>query len=204
MEAPKKKSVTIEEIYSAVRDAAERYLAAIAATHPDETLYAFLFEISCEGFSVHGAVATEEGIARYAQAQLPRVRVTGKLEPLATVTLGMRWAGPEDGWYQQPDATFDVANELLRRAETESLYQAYDGSLNNLCLQVLRDLDNAHLFGSGQSRENVVIGICYIGGDNSDEEFLAWAKKVNSPSIIKRLEREIEESRNASECFSYF
>jgi hypothetical protein len=200
----KKKSVTRDDICSSLRSSAKSYLRQVAKAHSGETLYAFLFEISCEGFSAHGAVATEEGLARYAQAQLAKVRPIKTADLLATLRSCFRWAGPEDGWYQQPDSAFDAVNELLSRAEAEGLYETYDGSLNELCLKVLQEMDQAGLFGVGQERERVVLGICYIGGDNSDEEFLGWAKQVNSPGVMQRLQQELKQSRKDSERVTYF
>jgi len=195
--------VSRDEICSSLRSSAEDFLRRVAKKNPGETLYAFLFEISCEGFSAHGAVATEEALARHAKAQLAEVKPIKASDPLAVVKSGFRWAGPEDGWYQQPDAAFDAANDLLSRAEAQNLYEMDDGSLNEMCLQVLREMDKAGQFGKGDERDRVVLGICYIGGDNSDEEFLEWAKQVNPPSVMKRLRQELKQSRKDSERVQY-
>jgi hypothetical protein len=58
-------------------------------------------------------------------------------------------------------------------------------------LEVLKELDADQVFGVGKEREKIVIGVCYVGGDNSEEEFLKWAKSVNPPSIIERLRTEL-------------
>jgi hypothetical protein len=195
--------VTRDDICLALRSSAEDFLRRVAKANPDETLYAFLFEISCEGFSAHGAVATEEALARYSNAQLARVTPIKASDPLAIVQSCFRWAGPEDGWYQQPDAAFNAANKLLSRAQAQNLYEMYDGSLNEMCLQVLRELDRAEHFGKGEKRDRVVLGICYIGGGNSDEEFLGWAKQVNTPRVMKRLRQELKQSRQDSERVRY-
>jgi hypothetical protein len=203
MARSKTTAVSRDDISSALRSCAEDFLARVAKANPGETLYAFLFEISCEGFSAHGAVATEEALARYSKAQLAKVKPIKASDPLAIVQSGFRWAGPEDGWYQQPDSAFNAANELLSRAEAQNLYEMYDGSLNEMCIQVLREMDEAGQFGKGDERERVVLGICYIGGDNSDEEFLGWAKQVNSPSVMKRLRQEHKQSQKDSERVRY-
>ena len=203
MAKSKKKPVTRDALCSELRMSAEDYFRRVAKANPGEKLYAFLFEISCEGFSVHGAIATEEGLTRYAEEQLSEVRPIKTAEPLATLRSCFRWAGPEDGWYQQPESAFNAVNKSLRRAEAEALYEMYDGSLNEICLQVLQEMDQDRLFGVGDERERVVVGICYVGGDNSDEEFLGWAKQVNPPSVMKRLRRELKQSRKDSERVRY-
>ncbi len=204
MAKSKTRSVSHDDICSALRSSAEDFLRRFAKADPDERLYAFLFEISCEGFSARGAVATEEALARYSKVQLAKVKPIKASDPLAVVQSCFRWAGPEDGWYQQPDEAFNAANDLLSRAESQNLYEMYDGSLNEMCLQVLREMDKAGQFGKGEERDRVVLGICYIGGDNSDEEFLGWAKQVNPPSVMKRLRQELKQSRKDSERVRYY
>lgn len=203
MAKSKKKPVTRDAICSALQKSAADFLRQVGKAYPGETLYAFLFEISCEGFAAHGAAATEEGLARYAQDQLAEVKPIKTADPLATLRSCFRWAGPEDGWYQQPESAFAAVNKLLSRAEAEGLYEMYDGSLSEICLLALREMDQARLFGTGKERGRVVIGICNIGGDNSDEEFLAWAKQVNSPSVMKRLRQELKQSRKDSDRVRY-
>ncbi len=203
MGKPKTAPVSRDDICSALQSAAEDFLRRVEKANPGETLYAFLFEISCEGFSAFAAVATEEALARYSKAQLAKVKPIEASDSLAIVQSCMRWAGPEAGWYQDLDSVFDAANDLLSRANAQDLYQMFDGSLNEMCLQVLREMDQAGHFGKGKERDRVVLGICYIGGDNSDEEFLTWAKKVNPPSVIKRLRQELKQSRRDSERVHY-
>jgi uncharacterized protein DUF4303 len=177
--------VGLDAIRAALRAAAEKFLRGVAKEHPGETLYGFLFEISCEGFSAHGAAATEEGLSRYAEEWV--AKTGGKV---ARLKAEFRWGSTEDGWYQQPDAAFNAVNRLLARAEREELYEMYGGVLEGLCIDVLKELDAAGTFGTGADRERLVLGICYIGGDNSEKEFLGWAKQVNPPKVFKRLRAE--------------
>src|SRR5262249_6592101 len=112
----------------------------------------------------------------------------GKLDK---VKADFRWGSPEDAWYQQPDAAFDKVNKLLNQAEEQELYEVYGDTLEGLCIDVLREMDAAGVFGTGPDRERVVLGLCYIGGDNSEREFLGWAKQVNPPKVYKRLRQEL-------------
>jgi hypothetical protein len=178
-------TVSLDDIRAALRTAAEKFLRAIRKEHPGETLYGFLFEISCEGFSAHGAVATEEGLRRYAKEYAAKHGGDA-----AQLRAEFRWGSTEDAWYQQPDSAFAAVNRLLARAERDKLYELYAGVLEALCIDVLKELDAAGTFGTGVDRERVVLGVCYIGGDNSEKEFLGWAKQVNPPKVFKRLKAE--------------
>lgn len=182
-----KQTVTLEAIRSALRSAAEDFLSRVATEHPAETLYAFVFETDVEGFSAHGAVATEQALTRFAQREVKK----GRGKDLEKVRAEFRWGSTEDGWYQDPDAAFDQVNALLTLAARQELYELFDGTLQSLCIEVLKELDAAGTFGASPGRERVILGVCYIGGDNSDEEFLNWAKQVNPPTAYKRLQKEL-------------
>jgi hypothetical protein len=185
MATSRTRPVSLDNIRAALRKAAEKFLRAVAREHPGETMYGFLFEISCEGFSAHGAAATEERLRKYAEEYAAEDGSDAD-----QVRSEFRWGSTEDAWYQQPDSAFAAVNRLLTRAEREGLYEMYAGVLEGLCLEVLKELDAAGTFGTGAARERVVLGVCYIGGDNSEKEFLRWAKQVNPPKVFKRLKAE--------------
>lgn len=75
--------------------------------------------------------------------------------------------------------------------------ELYDDRLIQLCLDVLRELDAAGVFGTGKVREQIPIGICDVGGDNTEEDFLAWAEAVNPPSVMEKLRRELQAADEA-------
>lgn len=185
MPRSRKQPVTLAAIRSALRSAAEDFLKRVSKKHPNETRYGFLFETSCEGFSAHGAVGTEEGLTRFASQY---VKEEGG--DLDEVRQEFRWGSTEDAWYQQPDAAFEAVNELLGQAEEQELYETYDGTLEELCIEALKEMDADGVFGIGTDREKIVLGVCYIGGDNSAKEFLGWAKQVNPSKVYRRLRKE--------------
>jgi hypothetical protein len=188
MAKPRKKPVTLDAIRTALRAAAEDFLQRVEKAHPGETMYGFLFEISCTQFGAHGAVGTEEGLTRYAEKWASGKYADEDTDTVEKARAYFRWGGPEDAWYQQPDEAFHAVNELLRRAEEEELYEEYGDALEKLCVEVLKEMDAAGRFGTGEGR--AVLGLCYIGGDNSEREFLGWARQVNPPKLYKRLRQE--------------
>ena len=179
--------VTLNAIEAAIRTAARSFVDQVKRDHPGESLYGFLFEISCEGFSVHATIGTEEALDRFAES------VAGPSDHAAiqSARTKFRWGSPEDAWYQLPDEVFDTANRLLAQAEVQGLYELYDGTLERLCIEILRNLAQAGTFGDGPDRERISLGLCFIGGSNSEKEFLGWARQVNPPRSYERLLREL-------------
>ena len=179
------KTTSLDQIESALSTELTAFVSAFRAKH-DEEIYGVLIEISREGFSAHGSIATEEGLTRFANECLGSYK-----GDLSAAKKDLRWAGPENGWYQSDDKAFRTTNAELSIAQKSKLYDYFDRTLTALCLKTLKSLDENGLFGTGVSRAKMVIGICYVGGDNSDEEFLGWAKQVNPKSVYTRLSKEL-------------
>jgi hypothetical protein len=190
MARSRNEAVTLGTLRGALRLAAEDFLRRVAKAHPGETMYGFLFEISATQFGAHGAVGTEEGLTRYAEKFVAGEYGADFDNDVEKAKAAFRWGSTEDAWYQQPEEAFDEVNKLLGRAEEQELYEPYGDALEKLCVEVLREMDAAGRFGTGKDRERVGIGICFIGGDNSEEEFLGWARQVNPQKVYRRMRRE--------------
>ncbi len=182
--------VTHESLRTTLRAAAERFLAANRKALKDETPYAFLFEIGTQSVHAHGALATEEGLARsVAEEDDPKLAAKA-----------FRWGSTEDGgWIQQPDSAFAEANAQLARARDAGLFQECDEdeAFEGLCLDVLRELAAADTFGTGAARKKIALGVCGIGGPEVPGDLLLSVKAVNPPEVWKRVKREADECEDA-------
>lgn len=201
MDTSKESRIRQEEILSAIRDAiavgARDFLAVCSQAWAGETVYGFLLEAAWEGTTVESAVGTEEGLLRIAQYYALREGKEDE-ESVNRHRTKLRWASPEDGWYvSQGKRFFDKANQLLAEAHEADLIKLGDQQLQGLCLDALRSLDADGVFGKGQSREKLTIGICDVGGDHSETDFLQWAEAVNSPVVLARLKHELQEAHAA-------
>lgn len=68
----------------------------------------------------------------------------------------------------------------------------FDGQTQKYAFEALKLFVHGEHFVDEKSREKIVVGICYSGGDNSDEQLLDWAKMVNSKKVIDRLKKELK------------
>lgn len=176
--------VTLDALRAALRAAADRFLAANRKALEEETPYAFLFEVSDQSFHAHGALATEERLARFADGD----------EGSAAA---FRWGSTEEGgWIQGPDAAFREANALLQRAVKAGLFQLFDedGAFEGVLVDVLRDLAADGAFGKGAK---VALGVCDIGGPEVPRDLLASVKAANPPAVAKRVQKELRECDRA-------
>ena len=182
-----KPSTTLSAIENSLVAEGGAFFRNFQKQNPRETIYGFLFELSGLGYAAAAAIATEESLARFAQEC--EDDYDGDLERAKDE---LRWAGPENGWYQSDDKHFRSTNKLLELAEECGLYPEYDGTLEKIALSAIQRMMSDGVFGLPSEREKVVLGICHTGGDNSEEDFLRWASAVNSPAVIQRLEAELK------------
>ena len=64
---PERRNRHIVEIQDAVSQGIKSFLVVFENDCQDELMYGFLLEVSCEGTSIGGAIATEEGLTRIAK-----------------------------------------------------------------------------------------------------------------------------------------
>jgi hypothetical protein len=181
------KSTTLQEIEDAMLAEGIAFLQAFQKRHAKESMYSFLFELSAVGYAAAAAVATEESLKEHAEQCVDDFDGDVKQAMAA-----LRWAGPEDGWYQSEDKHFRNTNKLLDIAEETELYPEYDGTLEKIALSVIKRMDSDGVFGAPEVREKIVIGVCHTGGDNSENDFIKWASSVNSPAVIKYLKAQLK------------
>ncbi len=181
------KSTTLQEIEEAMLAEGVAFLQSFQKRHSGESVYAFLFEVSAVGYAAAAAIATEEALAKHAEECIDDFN--GDVEQARAE---LRWAGPEDGWYQSEDKHFRNTNKLLDLAEDIELYPEYDGTLEKVALSVIKRMDSEGLFGAADLRKKILVGICHTGGDNSEQDFIKWAASVNPPAVIKRLKTQLK------------
>lgn len=175
-----------------------QFLAALRKDWPGERLYGFRYEIHSQSVWATAAAATEEGLQRVAARYSAKHKATELAAATKWNRVALRWAGPEDGWYTgQPEKLFERSARLFTEAEQHGWIEAFDGQLETLCLQTLRELDATGLFGKGADRDSVVLGLCGEGGDSSDEQEFEWAAAVNPPAVAERFRQEVAERPSA-------
>lgn len=188
------KNQAFSEIREAISVGAKDFLLAFKRDWAGETIYSFLLEAVWEGTDVEAVAGTEEGLLRITQFYADREGKQDE-ESINRLRTELRWGSPEDGWYANYDAGFfDRANHLLSEAHEAGVMELGDQQLQQLCLEVLHALDADGVFGVGEAREKTMIGVCDVGGDHAEEDFLRWAEAVNPPVVMDRLRRELQEA----------
>jgi hypothetical protein len=127
-----KKDQAFSEIRKSIVEASRGFLAALHRDWAGETMYGFLLETSCEGYSVEAVAATEEGLLRSAQDYTKHYGKTGE-SFTQEMRIQLRWGSPEDGWYENYAAgLFENANQLISEAHEAELIEIYDQQFGSI------------------------------------------------------------------------
>jgi hypothetical protein len=193
-----------EQAFSAIREAiivsAKEFLSVFKQDWAGEEMFGFLLVAVWEGYCVEAVAGTEEGLLRVVNEYRGRAGKSADEEYIRAECVKFRWGGYEDGWYQNFDAKFfSKANQLISQAHDSGLIEMGDQQVQKICVEVLGELDSAHVFGIGDTREKITIGVSDVGGDHTEEDFLSWAEPVNPPTVMERLRRDLQEASKLNE-----
>jgi hypothetical protein len=158
--------------------------------HPDEHWYAFaLYTYDAAGYVIATANSEEalEEVARETRG------------PTADIWVTHRWSPCVWTYHCFGEEHFEASARWVRELHERS-YAAVEGApeaeipdaVFAVCREVLRQMDAEGRFGTGSDREAITINL--LMGDQSDEERLEWARELNPPAVVERLEREFADA----------
>jgi hypothetical protein len=189
------------ELFRLIREELKRtvrlLLDQLRRDHPNDRVYAILFEVDISGTYAIRIAGSEESLTRLAEKYIAkghRVRSGDLLESLRAL---LRWDAPGDdknGWYwgdQQDDAE---VTRLLDQALQAGLIEEYgeDQPLRTLCLDALRELDQEGAFGTDSERERALLGVCCCEVGFGEEEDVEELATLNPARTISRLPRDLQ------------
>ena len=163
-------------------------------THPTEHFYCFgLYTAGCAEY-VMVTASTEEGLSIATEKYLAR---DGGDPALTRACL--RWSFSDSPLHEE-------GMNLLPRSQAlrESGPDPYDDTdeaaeaialVFDTAVDVLKQMDSEKVFGTDFERARLVLGIWM--GDQSDEDRIAYARRLNPPSIVNRFVKELEEGYQA-------
>lgn len=179
--------VTSEQIVASLVADIEAVWKWYKSKHKNESVYAFFLETSDTGGTVFASIASEESLTNFATECLDSY--DGSIEKAKDA---LRWAGTEDCFLQVDEKYFKASNKLLEQGFDCGLLDYFDGKTQEYAIEALNLFTSSGRFVDESDREKIVVGICYIGGDNSDKQLLDWAKKLNSKKVVDRLKKELK------------
>lgn len=178
----------------ALLDATRRAMNVYRERHGLEDLYGAGLYTSGEIGYVFLTVFSESGLDRVATEY-----AKGCVDAFPNERTSLRWSPCDSPHHLIGEETFDDVQVMLdaHRPSFEASDDEADRFVEDTleaCITVLRQLTAEGAFGS--ELEQIVLSVWM--GDQPDEECLAFARELNSPSTVARFARELGESYSAS------
>jgi len=168
---------------------------SLRAARPDEHFYSFgLYTTELAEYLMVTA-STEEGLSLATERYVAR---SGGDPNLTRASL--RWS-PCDSPVHEEGSDLLSKSGAVRAAGPDPYDETHESDIAvslvlDTAVDVLRQLDREHAFGSDLARARLVLGIWQ--GDQSDEDRVGFVQQLNPQSVVRRFAKELEEGNNAS------
>lgn len=159
----------------AIASSVERF----RADHLDEHLYGFALIFSTATPQIQAAFATEERLSTYTKRYCLSRDQTLTPELLAIKRTDLRWVSLDRGWL-----IVDLTDLMDVDPEYSVPELGPDRALESLCMEALRALDQQGLFGQGEIRQQITLGVTE---DQDPQRFLQQARHLNPVEVVNQL-----------------
>lgn len=174
----------------------------IREAHPMDRFYCFAFYTNGEFNSIALTASTYEGLEQVTQQYKSNPRY--QTVPIEDLALQLKWSPCDSPLHESPaDALAPVdhlvravAAELQRRFELEDegeknvAASEFEAKIKTSIANALKRIDAEGGFGRGEERSEIVLNL--LMGDQSDEERIEFAERVNPPETVKMLKKDLD------------
>ena len=165
----------------------------IREARPDDTFYSFALFTSGEFAYVATTAASYEGLAEAASSY--QAMESYKDQSLEDLRRELKWS-PEDSPLHEScgellEAVQPMMDEVVSEFDacSDDEFDAFVDTVLGVFERALRRIDAEGVFGTGEERKKVVVNL--LMGDESDEERLAFARRLNPPEAIQELKKDL-------------
>ncbi len=182
-----------ETFQALLYEAARAAFQEIRRAHAGETFYVFaLFTYGELGY-LSATASTEQGLTRVAQKYIAGGWNQGKT--LEEMREALRWNPVDSPLHLEGQEYFAAVNDFIRDVpgilyniptdDSWDEFHAFFEHFIGVCIQVLQRLDAESMFGTAEARDRIVLNV--LMGDQSDEERLGYAQRLNPEAVFERF-----------------
>ncbi len=146
------------------------------ADHLDDPLYGFALSILSSSAQIQAVFGTEERLSNYTKRYCLNRDQTLTPELLVVKRAELRWSSLDQGWFIYDLTETDLDQALAQVPNPEAI--------EAVCVEALRALDQKGLFGQGESRHEIAIGVTQ---DQDPQRFLQQARQLNPDPVVQQL-----------------
>jgi hypothetical protein len=163
--------------------------------HPKDDFYCFAFYTNGEMNYVGVTASTYQGLDKVAQEYKKKPRYMAMT--MEDLRLDLKWSpcdSPLHGNAENDLTALDssmqaVAADLYRRFDLKS-FKEFETQVRDCFANALKKIDGEGIFGRGEERKKVVANL--LMGDQSDEDRIGFAARVNPSESVKMLKQDLE------------
>jgi hypothetical protein len=167
--------------------------------HPKDEFYCFAFYTNGQMNYVGVTASTYQGLDKAAQEYKKRLRYMAM--SIEDLRLDLKWSPCDSPLHDNAENDLTALDSLMQAVDAE-LYQRLDlkddgksfkefGAQVRSCFaSALKSIDAEGIFGSGDQRKKVVANL--LMGDQSDEDRIEFAARVNPSESVKMLKQDLE------------
>jgi Domain of unknown function (DUF4303) len=172
------------EFRLALIKATQKAFGYISSMLYEEKLYAFGLYTNAEGSYLYPTANTEEGLIR-------RAHHYSKVYSLSHSEKILRWNPSHWDYHLEGREYFEEVNMLLSSGWSKDYGEFIPESkiIFQICMNVLALSDKEAVFGSGKTRESILINV--FRSSQEPEELVAQAKRLNSFARCNQFEQEL-------------
>jgi hypothetical protein len=173
---------------------AESTYLEFKGSNSNDIPYAFLIRIPPEGSSVYILILSEDQLSDIAKSYSIEEKRASDSNYFGLLRQSLRWAVGENWLAIKNDLCQEIDLLILNAIENGEI-ELFDGVIENICLEVLKNLCKSKFFT--HDFQMIVVGLTYRS--ESDEEFLSWIQEINSLEILQQVKQELSEMYAAQE-----
>jgi hypothetical protein len=172
------------EFRLALITASQKAFGHISSMLYEEKLYAFGLYTNAEGSYLYPTANTEEGLIR-------RAYNYSRVYSLSQSKKILRWSPSHWDYHLEGQVYFEEVNKILNLGWSKDYGEFMPESkiIFQICMNVLALLDKESVFGSGKTRESVLINV--FNSHQESEELVSRARSLNSSAQCNQLEQEL-------------
>jgi hypothetical protein len=174
----------------------------IREAHPKDKFYCFAFYTNGEFTYAALTASTYEGLDKVAYDY--KRKAPYKAMSIEDLRLDLKWSpddSPLHGAAEDVLTALDpfmegVTAELRRRSDLKDNWKSFDefvAQVRSCFANALKRIDADEVFGCGEERKMVLVNL--LMGDQSDEDRIGFAERVNPPESVKMLKHDLEAAR---------
>ncbi|MCE9532707.1 MAG: DUF4303 domain-containing protein [Planctomycetes bacterium] len=171
----------------------------LCEAHPKDEFYCFAFYTNGEMNYVGVTASTYQGLDKVAQEYKKKPPYMAM--SIEDLRLDLKWSPCDSPLHDNAENDLTALDSLMQAVDAElsrrfdlkddgKSFKEFEAQVRGCFASALKRIDGEGVFGSGDQRKKVVANL--LMGDQSDEDRIGFAARVNPSESVKMLKQDLE------------